>query len=221
MTGHETTMQDERRTTTGSRRTAGWTAFAAIAAMIGGGWFPILVSAERAYRPTSAALGPLADRAFVVLVAAATCCLALGTIGFYARLRGTYRPIGIGGAILAGLGFASMAVTTVLGGATPQAIAPLLGLGPLGAALGSAVLGLALRRTDTGSRLAAGLLVVGSPLFVFALDPAGSAVLAVPFGLGWALAGHDLVLERQGLSLRPVPGPALETTPTPPRIRIG
>lgn len=200
---HSETTQAEQSTAVEQSRAARWWTpdrlrLAGVAAIIGGLVFPILNGIEDVFYPQiTEATGTLGFAVYFAIVTTAALCLLVGVIGLYAYARRSYGYLGIGGTIIASIGFACIAIAGVViivtnapGQGSPGQLFGAIGY--LSTFLSAAIVGIALWRAHVGLRIAAGLLVLSFLVFVAELMVWEPILFYYPFGVGWVLIGYTL-----------------------------
>lgn len=179
---------------------------AGLAAIVGGIGYPLAVATENLIYPEVVEMtGSVPYTLFFVLSAISAIGLLIGTAGLHAHQRELYGRLGLVGAAITGIGFASLAIATLLMALTADlGLVMVFGsIGFLGTPLGVSVLGIACWRAGDLSRLASGLFVLGLPALVLDLAlyeatialtglPLSTLLYVVPFGIPWVLVGYRL-----------------------------
>jgi hypothetical protein len=172
--------------------------FTGLTAVLGGLIFPILNGIEDVFYPQiTDATGTTAFVVYYLVVTAAAVCLLGGLVGLYAYARREFGYFGIGGTVLAGVGYASIAVAGIViiltnesgQGSTGQLFGA---IGYLSTFFSAAILGIALWRADVELRLSGGLFVLSFLVFAGELAVWDPVLFYYPFGIGWILVGHEL-----------------------------
>lgn len=179
---------------------------AGLAAILGGIGYPTAVATENLVYPGIVEItGTMPYTLFFVLSAVSAIGLLIGTVGLHVYQRERYGRLGSAGAVITGVGFASLAIGTLLMALTVDVgIVRVFGaIGFLGTPLGVSILGIACWRAGGISRLASGLFVLGLPALVLDLTlyeatialtglPLSTLLYVVPFGVPWVLVGYRL-----------------------------
>lgn len=179
---------------------------AGLAAIVGGIMVPTGIAIEDIVYPAIVEMtGTVPYTLYFILSTIGALALMLGTIGLHIHQRESYGRLGAIGALVTGVGFASIAIATILMALTVDiGTVRIFGtLGFLGTPLGVSVLGIACWRAGDIPRLAAGLFVLGLPAFIGELAlyettialtgvPLSSLLFVIPFGLPWIIVGYRL-----------------------------
>lgn len=196
----------DSETLTTEGRTTQRLQLAGLAAIVGGIGYSLAVATENLIYPGVVEMtGSVPYTLFFVLSAVCVTGLLIGTAGLHAHQHERYGRLGFVGAAITGVGFASLAIGTLLMALTVDVgIAGVFGaIGFLGTPLGVSLLGIACWRAGGISRLAAGLFALGLPAFMidFALYetmialtglPLSALLYVIPFGVPWILVGYQL-----------------------------
>jgi hypothetical protein len=191
--------------TTGQWRSR-WLHVVGLAAMTGGIIVPSAIAVEDIVYPAIVEMmGTLPYTLYFLVAAVGALALVIGTAGLHVHERESYGRLGLVGAVITGVGFASIAVATTLMALTVDiSTVWIFGtLGFIGTPLGVSILGIACWRSGNVPRVAAGLFVLGLPAFIGELllyeptialtgVPLSSLLFVVPFGVPWIIVGHWL-----------------------------
>lgn len=187
-----------------AKRTERWVRTAGIGTIVGGGAVLVGSILDNVTNVTSTPATPEYVFTWSMLAVGAFLLLA-GTAAAYARYGDAYGRLGLVGSLVAGLGFLSMTVGGVWNALYTGPVSDALPGGGFAfgglllAALGSLVLGLALRRSGVAGRAA--LFMIAAPVVLVATFVVGEALTALSgfdvmwllflttFALGWVAFG--------------------------------